>query len=305
MPAFVLLLIVAFLLVTGTVLVTAVRRAANVGLLFFVAGGIFLFIALPWMMSSQPEEVYDWMSTAKYWFGYVVLAMYLAGLGTMLIYVYSPAFDSNAEDVGLCGIAPNTSATTQTPASWVSLVLGWVLVTIAVLVMLYWIGSNVFDTLSWFTRPTVRTLVARMQDLDAHTKKDEFKATLDPLFFTIPKRLMTKGSQESWQKVAQRKAEKEGKYVIEDVESIKFYSQDGRNLTHARLHFKGKLDGKDYAGRITVERKVFPEDQHTIARIVYKINDELPQPAASSGKSSIDTGKVIAPVPDPFTVDKD
>ncbi len=302
---FAALLIAIVLLVLGIVLVTAVRTAANVGMLSFLLGGAVLFIGIPAMMRALPDETYDWMFTAKDWIGLILLAAYLGMLAWMLIYVYAEALASDAENIGFCGIYPQATAPTQMPASWLAYVAGWILAAATVLVVLFWLGSHFTDAWSWFTRPTLRTLVARMQDLDAHNKKEEFKATSNPMFFTLPTRFMTKESKEAWQAAAQRKAAKEGDYVIEEILSIKFHSQDGRNLTHARIHFKGKHAKADYSGKITIERRIFGEDQATIARIVHKVLEELPPPPQNSGKSSLELGKVVVPVPDPFAVEKD
>ncbi|MSR86736.1 hypothetical protein EXS70_01015 [Candidatus Peribacteria bacterium] len=153
---------------------------------------------------------------------------------------------------------------------------------------------------------TLRDLVHNMQRVDTPKKpeKREFHAQADPLFFTLPPRLIMKISKDEWAALASEAAKAEGDNVAEEMLYIRFHAVDKQKLEYASIGVKGKFQGepaKEY--EVTVFRDVFPDDEDSIARLATIVLDEVPRSPQlafggypSSGSSGIPKASIKLPL---------
>lgn len=314
-PVILLLLLIIGCIGGAIYCLVANRRYVNVGVVVLLATWTLLFWALPKAVDAHAEDMHEVVIALRSPLdNYIVRGVSLLVIAALVLYGYRPARSTTQQfDIwGLHDTSPDDQPLWATLCVMIGVILG-----IIGFVMLLFPEGGLLDKggkiVSWFKRPTIRVLAEKLIQLDAHTKKKEFNASVNPYFFDHPKRLISPKSMDAWKKAAEDRANEEGVFKVEDIDKIEFHSPNGTTLSYATVFFQGKKEVEDKTGKkvfvpflegsVTLQRNVFPEDEEKVLELLVQIDRELPRsPSAVSGKASLpasSSNKVSVSLPVP------
>jgi hypothetical protein len=287
------------------------------------AWGILSWL-LPTIIRTDPAPA-PWLMVFRDLAGGILGDLYLIGIGLLALYGFSLARSEDV-DVGwklqrtekAPAPPPGTPAPppgTPPPPAYVykaTRQMGWMwalgLLGVAIIIVgIVWLIKDIRKR-SEKIRPS--HIAKLMKKADEGSKTPQFNVTLDPLYFTLPKKYLGgKELREQWIELTKARLKSEGDYVVESISSVEFYCPDDV-ATYASVAFTGTKDGKAYEGRVSLQRDPLTVDEENMKNLEAKLITDFPalRKAGVVGDDVIllpatKSKKFTAPFPDGGVVD--